>query len=159
MNTNNIWKILYIHYLITITPSSALPSKECTHTGSSPTTNSNLVTVHAIDNFLGLLFNWVLSKLAFQFAYPFDVVLISATLPMLSMWRSKRKLDEKNWNHAILAQQNTSFGLVVFHRMMRLVHNTIEPNTCYSLITYKFDLLRLVTIIIVPWHLGHMFVE
>lgn len=52
--------------------------------------------LHAAYNFPGLLSNWVLSKSAFQFAYPFDVILISAALPVLSMWPSKRKLDEEN---------------------------------------------------------------
>jgi hypothetical protein len=43
------------------------------------------------------------------------------------MWPSKRKLGEENSKHAGLALQN-GFGPASFHRMLRLLEGTAEPN-------------------------------
>jgi hypothetical protein len=47
----------------------------------------------------------------------------------LSMWPSKRKLDEEESKHASLAWQN-GFGPTFFHRMLRLSKGTAESNSC-----------------------------
>jgi hypothetical protein len=54
---------------------------------------------------------------------------LRAAPAVLSMWPSKRKLVEEKSKHASLAQQN-GFGPAFFHRMLRLVKGTAEPNTC-----------------------------
>ncbi len=47
------------------------------------------------------------------------------------MWPSKRKLGEEKSKHAGLALQN-GFGPASFHRMLRLVKGTAEPNNIYD---------------------------
>jgi hypothetical protein len=48
------------------------------------------------------------------------------------MWPSKIKTDLEKSKHAILTQEN-GFGPAFFHRKLRLVSGTTEPNI-YSLI-------------------------
>jgi hypothetical protein len=54
---------------------------------------------------------------------------LRATLPVLSMWPCKLKLDEETSKHASLAQWN-DFGPAFLHSLRRLVKGTAKPNTC-----------------------------
>ncbi len=63
---------------------------------------------------------------------------LRAAPAVLSMWPSKRKLVEEKSKHASLAQQN-GFGPAFFHRMLRLVKGTSEPNTCWLAILFDWS--------------------
>jgi hypothetical protein len=91
-----------------------------------------------LDSFCNTRYSLVVAKASTERTWPNDTEMRSrvlcqgslrATLPVLSMWPCKLKLDEDMSKHASLAQW-IGFGPAFLHSLLRLVKGTAKPNTC-----------------------------